>query len=67
MQTHSSGGRMKVGNIVKVDYISSMGNHWNWVGMVTGVYGHKIELLINGEFEIWRTSDLDIAKAEVIT
>jgi hypothetical protein len=44
-----------------------MGNHWNWVGMVTGVYGHKIELLINGEFEIWRTSDLDIAKAEVIT
>lgn len=57
---------MNVGNVVKVDYVSSSGNHWKWVGMITGIYGHKIELLIDGEFEVWRTGDLEVAKAEII-
>ena len=53
---------MKVGDVVKVDYVSSQGNHWNWVGMLMGIYGHKLEFMINGKFDVWRESDLDLIK-----
>ena len=51
---------MKVGDVIKVDYMSSEGNHWNWVGMLTGIYGHKLEFMIDGKFDVWRMSDLEL-------
>ena len=53
---------MKVGDVVKVDYVSSQGNHWNWVGMLMGIYGHKLEFMIDGKFDVWRMSDLELIK-----
>ena len=37
---------MKVGDVVKVDYVSAVGGHWNWVGMLMGIYGHKLEFMM---------------------
>ena len=54
---------MKVGDVVKVDYVASQGNHWNWVGMLMGIYGHKLEFLIDGDFDVWRMSDLELITA----
>ena len=58
---------MKFGDVVKVDYVSSHGNHYNWVGMIMGIYGHKLEMLINGKIDIWRMSDLTTMGAEIIS
>tara|TARA_B100000683_G_scaffold258027_2_gene280220 strand:+ start:243 stop:419 length:177 start_codon:yes stop_codon:yes gene_type:complete len=57
---------MKVGDVISVDYVSSHGNHWKWVGILTGIYGHKLEFLIDGKFDVWRMSDLKLMKAEVL-
>ena len=54
---------MKIGDVVKVDYVSSAGNHWNWVGMLMGIYGHKLEFMIDGKFDVWRMSDLELIDA----
>jgi len=53
---------MKVGDVVKVDYVSSQGNHWNWVGILMGIYGHKLEFMIDGKFDVWRMSDLELIR-----
>ena len=53
---------MKVGDVVKVDYVSSAGNHWNWVGMLMGIYDHKLEFMIDGKFDVWRMSDLELIR-----
>lgn len=53
---------MRVGDVVKVDYVSSQGNHWDWVGMLMGIYGHKLEFMIDGQFEVWRETDLELIK-----
>ena len=58
---------MKVGDVISVDYVSSQGNHWKWVGILMGIYGHKLELLIDGKLDVWRMSDLKIMGAEVIS
>ena len=57
---------MKVGDVISVDYVSSQGNHWKWIGILTGIYGHKLEFLIDGKFDVWRMSDLKLMKAEVL-
>ncbi len=57
---------MKTGDLVKVDYVSSLGTHYDWVGVVMGVYGHKLEFLIDGEIDIWRMTDLEVMEAEVL-
>ena len=57
---------MKVGDVISVDYVSSQGNHWKWVGILMGIYGHKLEFLIDGKLDVWRMSDLKLMKAEVI-
>ena len=44
---------MKVGDVIKMDYISDNGAHWNWVGMLMGIYGHKLEFMIDGKFDVW--------------
>ena len=53
---------MQVGDVVKVDYVSSLGNHYDWVGMLMGIYGHKLEFMIDGKFDVWRESDLELIK-----
>lgn len=53
---------MKVGDVISIDYISSEGNHWKWVGMLTGVYGHKLEFMIDGAFDIWDSHDIKLIK-----
>ena len=58
---------MKVGDVISVDYVSSQGNHWKWVGILMGIYGHKLELLIDGKLDVWRMSDLKIMGAGVIS
>ena len=53
---------MKVGDLVKVDYVSSLGNHWNWTGLLMGIYGHKLEFMIDGKLDVWRMSDLELIR-----
>lgn len=53
---------MKVGDVVKVDWLSESGNYYNWVGLLMGIYGHKLEFLIDGDFDVWRISDLELIK-----
>ena len=51
---------MKVGDVIKMDYVSDNGAHWNWVGILMGIYGHKLEFMIDGKFDVWRMSDLEL-------
>ena len=55
---------MKVGDFVRVadDDLSV-----HWVGIVTWTDGYKVEFLIDGKFDVWTTSDLDVVHAEVIS
>ena len=53
---------MKVGDLVKVDYVSSLGNHWNWTGLLMGIYAHKLEFMIDGKLDVWRMSDLELIR-----
>ena len=58
---------MKVGDCVKMDYTSWLdGERQNWTGICTWTDGYKFEFLIDGEFDTWTRSDLDIAGAEII-
>ena len=54
---------MKPGDVVKMDYVSDTGAHWSWVGMLTAIYGHKLEFMIDGKFDVWRMSDLELIRA----
>tara|TARA_Y100001970_G_scaffold290651_1_gene425178 strand:- start:574 stop:756 length:183 start_codon:yes stop_codon:yes gene_type:complete len=56
---------VKVGDCVKVDYITEMDRH-SWIGVCTWADGYKFEFLIDGEFDTWTRSDLDFVNAEVI-
>lgn len=58
---------MKVGDIVKVDYVSREGNRWDWSGLLVWTCGYKFEFLIDGDFETWTSHDLNRVGAEVIS
>jgi len=53
---------MRVGDVVKVDWLSESGNYYNWVGLLMDSCGHKLEFLIDGDFDVWRISDLELIK-----
>ena len=61
---------MKVGDIVRVDYEDHdpfMGGEYHWTGICTWTDGYKFQFLIKGDFDIWTSSDLEVAGARVIS
>ena len=30
--------------------------------MLMGIYGHKLEFMIDGKFDVWRMSDLELIR-----
>jgi hypothetical protein len=60
---------MKVGDCVQMDYREGYySDHHSWVGVCTWTDGYKFEFLLDtGVFETWKLSDLETARAEVIS
>ena len=55
---------MKVGDCVRVP--GDVSHQYAWVGVCTWTDGYKFEFLIDGKFDTWTSSDLEILKAKVI-
>ena len=51
---------MKAGDLVSIYYTSHIG--WSKIidttGLITAIYGHKADVVVDGEIEIWDISDL---------
>ena len=56
---------MKVGDLVKVDYVSA-DSRYKWNGICTWSDGYKFEFLIDGEFDTWTGADLGVMGAVVV-
>ena len=51
---------MKAGDLVSIYYTSHTGwrNIIDTTGLITAIYGHKADVVVDGEIEIWDISDL---------
>tara|TARA_B100000424_G_C22858258_1_gene457491 strand:+ start:762 stop:950 length:189 start_codon:yes stop_codon:yes gene_type:complete len=51
---------MKAGDLVSIYYTSHIGwgNIIDTTGLITAIYGHKADVVVDGEIEIWDISDL---------
>jgi len=50
---------MKAGDLVSIYYISHIGRGIiDTTGLITAIYGHKVDVVVDGEIEIWDISDL---------
>ena len=62
---------MKVGDLVKVDYVGDYKapdfTTYRWSGVCTWTDGYKYTFLIRGEFDTWTKRDLNLVGAEVIS
>ena len=63
-----------VGDLVSVDWYSSDGGGWKWVGICTWTDGYKYSFLVSelvndeglGDTITWSSADLGIVGAEVL-
>ena len=51
---------MKIGDLVSIYYTSHIGwaNIIDTTGLITAIYGHKADVVVDGEIETWDISDL---------
>lgn len=51
---------MKAGDLVSIYYTSHIGCGCliDTAGLITAIYGHKADVVVDGEIEVWDISDL---------